>query len=55
MRRHRSAEIGGDLEFHVLGRPGPLRDAKWELYSQWVMTYAYFNSSTHLGVLRIEP
>lgn len=28
------------------------REPKWERYAQWVMTYADFNSSTHLGTLQ---
>ncbi|WP_145092242.1 DOMON domain-containing protein [Anatilimnocola aggregata] len=28
------------------------REPKWERYAQWVMTYADFKSSTHLGTLQ---
>ncbi len=32
---------------------GP-RDPKWELFAQWVMTYADFKSEKHFGVLHFE-
>lgn len=44
---------GEQWALNVLRGRGP-RDPKWELFSQWVMTYADFNSSTHLGTLHFE-
>ena len=46
---------GDEWRLNVLrGRSRGPSDKKWELFSQWVMTYADFNSSTHLGMLRFE-
>ncbi len=57
------------IPFESLGMPAPKRNdqwalnvfrgrgasnPKWEQFSQWVMTYANFNSATHLGVLRFK-
>jgi len=44
---------GEKWALNVLRGRGP-RDPKWELFSQWVMTFADFNSSTHLGTLHFE-
>ena len=49
----RSPNAGEKWALNVLRGRGP-RDPKWELFSQWVMTYADFNSSTHLGTLHFE-
>ena len=44
---------GEKWALNVLRGRGP-RDPKWELFSQWVMTYADFQSSSHLGTLHFE-
>ncbi len=44
---------GDKWGMNVLRGRGP-RDPKWELFSQWVMTYADFNSSSHFGELTFE-
>jgi CubicO group peptidase (beta-lactamase class C family) len=46
---------GDEWRLNVLrGRSRGPNDKKWELFSQWVMTYGDFNSATHLGLLRFE-
>ena len=48
------APASGDRwALNVLRGRGP-RDPKWELFSQWVMTYADFDSEKHLGVLHFK-
>lgn len=44
---------GDKWALNVLRGRGP-RDPKWELFSQWVMTYADFTSEKHLGVLHFK-
>jgi len=46
-------KAGDKWAFNVLRGRSP-RDPKWELFSQWVMTYADFNSLTHFGELTFE-
>jgi len=48
------APRSGDVwALNILRGRGP-RDPKWELFSQWVMTYADFNSPTHFGELTFK-